>query len=171
MLRLPEDENPQIIEYVSTNLNALLDWACQHSESMLDYFPAGTGADRAHYETVSLGKLLKHKECFTPELIQEYLMFHVIQRAIDEGYELPPLPSDLTTEVDEDGEPLYGLYADISEWPEVLFWDWDFMMLDEMTAEQLLGNPVSDMMGIGPANGTILELDGKRVMVTVRAWE
>ena len=56
MLRLPEDENQAIIEYVSTNLNALLDWACQHCNSMLDFFPAGTDPDKAFYETNSLGR-------------------------------------------------------------------------------------------------------------------
>ena len=171
MLRLPEDENPQIIEYVSTNLNAMLDWACQHSDSMLDFFPAGTGADRAHYETVSLGKLLRHEKAFTPELIQEYLMFHVIQRGIDEGYELPPLPEELVAEVDEDGEPLYAMYGDLEEWPEVLFWDWDFMMLDNMTEAALLASDANTEMGIGPANGRVLDLDGKKVAVTVREWE
>ena len=171
MLKLPEDEEPKIIEYVSTNLNVMLDWACQHCDSMLDFFPAGTGPNRAFYETQSLEKLLLHSKPFTPELIQEYLMYHVIQKAIKEGYKLPPLPSDLATEVDQDGEPMYAMYGDLEKWLEVLFWDWDFMMLDNATEQELENSPIAKQMGIGSPNATVLDLDGRKVTLKMREWE
>lgn len=188
MLRLPNIESNTLQRLMSERIIALLDCHANKDGSMADgeeagLFPEYVGLEQARYEFDSLRKLLQHEKAFTPELLGEYLMYSLIQIAID------------TDDTDDTDEPCLHLasarflekeraelieafdsetvaeYEDLRNYDSTLFWDEDFLMLDEMTAEQLLANPVNDMMGIGPANGTVLELDGKRVAVTLRAWD
>ena len=53
----------------------------------------------------------------------------------------------------------------------MLFWDWDFMFLNEMSEEELVNSPMAEELGIGSPNETRFDLDGKEVVFKNRPWE
>ncbi len=149
MLRLPETEDERISKYVSRQLFQLMNEAGM----LLHYFPDGYGLDKIEDDWNSLRQLLLSDGMYTPELAMEYALFQLIQEAIDEGKKIPQINEPVRTELLKEMDPEeIEEYEDIENWPEILFWDHDFMFLDQMSETELANHPAADMLGIGKPN-------------------
>ena len=49
--------------------------------------------------------------------------------------------------------------------------DEDYLMLEDMSETDLLTAPGSEELGIGPVNGQVIDLDGRKAVLTMRPWE
>ena len=72
-------------------------------------------------------------------------------------------------------------YEDLREYEENCFWDHDFMMLDEMTKEELINSDLNKVFGFaGPKKSNVIEFpfrqsDGKerniKSKIIVHPWD
>ena len=145
-------------------------------------FPEGTDVDRAQYEWGSFKMLLRAKGTYTPELIQEYLLDGLIAFALDMDKDSDPAPvlhlasarfpePERAALVQDLGEEEVALYENLHNYKSTLFWDEDFMFLDDMTEDQLDRSPMAEEMGIGSPNQMVIDVYGKEVTIKARPWE
>ncbi len=163
MLQIPDYDNYELSGYVSMHLLEFM-----KGKKPEDYFPPSISIEEGFREWHSLEKLLRSEGCYIPELSMEYMMFKLIDKALDEDVKLPPLPTEARADLDPDE---IEMFESLEDWLEVLFWDWDFMMLDELSEEELLTHPLAKELGIGSPNETRIDVDGKEIRFKSRPWE
>ena len=163
MLQIPDYDNHELTVHVSSELLGFM-----RGTNPEYCFPPSISPEEGFREWNSLTKLLESEVCYIPELPMEYIMFHLINNALDEDYELPPLPAEAKVGLDPDEIEMFECLED---WLEVLFWDWDFMLLDEMNEEELLNHPLARELGIGSPNETRFDIDGTEIRFRNRPWE
>ncbi len=65
-------------------------------------------------------------------------------------------------ELEEEVEHSMNWFEDLREYEESCFWDTDFLFLDDMTEEELLGSELNEFLGIGvPKENKIIEFPVK----------
>lgn len=118
--------------------------------------------------------LLESEYEFVPELVMEYVMYSLIKVRIETADRLGIRTQELIScqrgyvvkalrgaypderEYSDDGEDLVSLswreeleqIEDLHYYENTYFWDFDFMLLDSYTEDELLDNPVSEYLGI-----------------------
>ncbi len=115
-------------------------------------------------------------ECTTVEQIPEPER-SIVKDAIRKQYEGSVEPEELEEHID------YALstYEDLREYEEYCFWDHDFMMLDEMSEEELISSDLNKVMGMAdPKPSNVIEFpfrqsDGKeqtiKAKIIVHPWD
>ena len=109
-------------------------------------------------------KLLKSEHYYTLPLIMEYVLFKSLQEEIShcEEFDIPtisaiPQHDEIKGILQKDGleleseslEEFVMFVEDLEMYPEILYDDWDFEFLDDMTELQLYKSSANSYLGIG----------------------
>ena len=139
-----------------------------------DYFPKNSPAVKMGKDSLRMKALLESEYEFVPELVMEYVMYSLIKVRIETADRLgirtqEPLSCQRDyvvealrrsypdeREYSDDGEDLARLswreelerVEDLHYYENTYFWDFDFMLLDSLTEDELLASPVSGYLGI-----------------------
>ena len=98
MLHIPDYDNYELLcAHVSEQLLGLMSKTTPE-----DHFPPSLTMEQGIREWNSLIKLLEAKDVYIPEMPMEYMMFRVIAEALEEGIELPPIPTEAKGDLDPD---------------------------------------------------------------------
>ena len=187
MLKLSNTDHGTLARLMSEKILALTEFHMRKDGALAEgeeiaLFPENTSYEKANYEFQSLRKLLLHEKPFTPELMGEYLIYSLVTIAIDLEKDNPGNPDlclarkrfpeeERKVLVKELGEREVKRYENLRNYDETLFYDEDCLLLDNYTENTLLTNDANTEMGIGPANGMVLDLDGRKTVMTMRPWE
>ena len=139
-----------------------------------EFFPENYPAAKMGKVFLRLKALLESEYEFVPELVMEYVMYSLIKLRLETADRLGIRTQEpLSCQRDYVVETLRGAYPDEREysddgealvrlsWREELeriedlhyyentyFWDFDFMLLDSLTEDELMDSPVSGYLGI-----------------------
>ena len=187
MLKLPNTDHDTLSRLMSDRILALTEFHMRKDGALVEgeeiaLFPENVSYEKANYEFQSLRKLLRHPDAFTPELMGEYLMYSLIQIAIDLDEDPDPNPClhlasarfpepERAALVKELGKKEVERYEDLRNYEDTVFYDEDYLMLEDMSETDLLTAPGSEELGIGPVNGQVIDLDGRKAVLTMRPWE
>ncbi len=164
MLHVPDYESYELLcAHVSKFLLKLMNRATPE-----DHFPPSLTMEQGMREWNSLIKLLEAKDVYIPEMPMEYMLFRVIAEALEEGIEPPPIPTEAKGDLDPDE---IEAFENLEAWLEILFWDWDFMFLNDMSEQELVNSTMAEELGIGSPNETRFDIDGTEIRFRNRPWE
>lgn len=125
-----------------------------------DFFPENYPAEKMGKAFLGLKALLESEYEFVPELVMEYVMYSLIKLRLETADRLGIRTQEpLSCQRDYVVEALRGAYPDEREYSDdgiedlhyyenTYFWDFDFMLLDSYTEDELLDSPVSGYLGI-----------------------
>ena len=187
MLKLPNTDHEALSRLMSDRILALTECHVKKDGALVEgeeiaLFPENVSYEKANYEFQSLRKLLRHPDAFTPELMGEYLMYSLIQIAIDLDEDSDPTPClhlasarfpepERAALVKELGKTAVARYENLRNYEDTLFEDEDYLMLDSYTETDLLTNDANEVLGIGPVNGQVIDFAGRKAVLTMRPWE
>lgn len=143
-------------------------------DAVRDFFPEHYPAAKMGKAFLGLKALLESEYEFVPELVMEYVMYSLIQMRIEAADRLGMRTQEPIScqrnyvvkalrraypderECSDDGEDLVRLswqeqlerIEDLHYYEDTYFWDFDFMLLDSHTEDELLDSPVSEYLGI-----------------------
>lgn len=125
-----------------------------------EFFPENYPAAKMGKAFLGLKALLESEYEFVPELVMEYVMYSLIKLRLETADRLGIRTQEpLSCQRDYVVEALRGAYPDEREYSDdgiedlhyyenTYFWDFDFMLLDSYTEDELLDSPVSGYLGI-----------------------
>ena len=148
-------------------LRADMDFA---KEKLFLYLPDGYDIVKGLFAFFSLYDLLKAKESHKPELIMEYILFHLIEGRLNLCKDMPEIYSsikhipeptrsqmlaEMVQELDvEDilegytSEDMIKAYEDLDKYYDYCFEDFDGLLLDEMSESDMIKSGFADEFGI-----------------------
>lgn len=158
-------------------------------DAVSGFFPENYPAEKMGKAFLGLQALLQSEYEFVPELAMEYVMYSLINGRIEiaDGLgikTLEPIPfgRDYVVKVlqeeypgvseisgSEEGiltswqEKMESL-EDLHDYENIYFWDFDFLLLDSITEDELLASPVLERLGIGNIG------DGSKKFVLPPEW-
>ncbi len=138
------------------------------------FFPEHYPAVKMGKAFLGLKALLKSEYEFVPELVMEYVMYYLIQMRLENADRLGMRTQEPIScqrdyvlkalrraypderECSDDGEDIVRLswreelerIEDLHYYENTYFWDFDFMLLDSHTEDELLDSLVSEYLGI-----------------------
>ncbi|MGF0017381.1 hypothetical protein [Sporofaciens sp. SGI.106] len=128
------------------------------------YFPKKYPINKRQLVIQDLSNLLNSEKTYHPALIMEYILFQMINSKIEYCIDnktstiamLPAAEREYLLEIfkkeydtyEEALEILENL-EDLQAYPDFLFEDYDFNLLDEMSEEELFHSPLNKLLDIG----------------------